>query len=267
MNLFLYNDYKSYVNDWVKSLPNKGRGQYRKISLHLGVSTVIVSQIFKGSRDLNEDHAFKLVEYLEFTQKETDYFILLVQYQRAGTYQYKQFLEKKIIEFQKSMSKISNRVDDFKRLKPEVEAIFHSSWVYSAIRMLSSIENYQSQNEIIKHLDLPEAQIRESLEFLLDQNLCALKNGKIVMGPAKTYLPPESPLIKTRQVSWRTLGFQKMDLKKEDHLFITAPMSLSEKSKVAVKEILLEAIQKISKEVSSSPPESVGCVNIDWFDF
>lgn len=268
MNIFLYDDYKTFVNDWVQSRPNKGRGQYRQISIHLGVSTVIVSQTFKGDRDLNEDNAYKLCSYLEFTQKETDYFILLVQHARAGTFQYREHLKKRIVDIQKEMQKVSSRVaDKFEKLAPEVEAIFHSSWVYSAIRVLSSIPQFQNQQSLIGRLNLPEAQTKKAIEFLLEQNLCILDEGRIVPGPTKTYLSPESPLIKTRQVAWRTLGFEKMDLKNEDHLFITAPLSLPLGSKKVIKDILLDAIQKVAKELEKKKGETVGCINIDWFDF
>lgn len=268
MNIFLYDNYKSFVNDWVQSRPNKGRGQYRQMSLHLGVSTVIISQTFKGERDLNEDNAYKLAEFLELTQKELDYFLLLVQFARAGTFQYKQHLQKRIEDIQKEMQKVSSRVaDKYQKLEPEVEAIFHSTWVYSAIRALSSIKDFQNQHSIVERLNLPEDQTKAAIEFLLEQDLCVLNEGRIVPGPARTYLPPESPLIKTRQVSWRTLGFQQMDLKNEDHLFITAPLSLPLKSKPRIKDILLEAINNIAKELEGSSAETVGCINIDWFDF
>ena len=86
MNVFLAKDYKELVNNMVKSRPNNGRGEFKKISEFLGVSSVLVSQIFKGSKNISIEQGHKLGSYFGFIDLEKRYFVALISYCRAGTF-------------------------------------------------------------------------------------------------------------------------------------------------------------------------------------
>lgn len=52
IKLHNYNDYKEFINEWILSLPKNGRGKYLEIATELNAHTTLISQVFKGSRDL-----------------------------------------------------------------------------------------------------------------------------------------------------------------------------------------------------------------------
>ena len=54
---------------------------------------------------------------------------------------------------------------------------------------------------------------------------------------------------------------------KEKDMAFSAPLTLSTQDFFQVKQILLEAIEKVSKTVSTSPSEELACLNIDFFSF
>lgn len=95
MSLFDHDDYKQFVERWLGQLPSGKRGQFRRMALHLRVHPTLMSQIFRGSRDLTLEQAFDLATYLKLTEVETEYFLTLVGQNRAGSERLRQFLKAK----------------------------------------------------------------------------------------------------------------------------------------------------------------------------
>src|SRR3954463_5460814 len=85
LSIFEAETYKDYVLKRFEALPGKGRGEMRRLSLALRVHTSLLSQVFRGSRDLTLEQAMGAAEYFGFTQSETDAFVTLVELARAGS--------------------------------------------------------------------------------------------------------------------------------------------------------------------------------------
>ena len=101
MTIFDYQNYKQFVNEWIALQKGGGHGQLRQLSLHLGINSVVMSQVFRGERDLTLEQALGVSEYIGFTEMERDYFLLLVQKERAGNHQLKAIFQQK--DFQKKV--------------------------------------------------------------------------------------------------------------------------------------------------------------------
>src|ERR1039457_3217815 len=85
MKLFEFDNYKEFVRKKLRGTTNKGHGQYSRIAEHLSIHTSMVSQVFGGEKHLTFEQACGICNYFGFTELETDYFIALVQLDRAGT--------------------------------------------------------------------------------------------------------------------------------------------------------------------------------------
>ena len=104
------------------------------------------------------------------------------------------------------------------------------------------------------------------MEFLVIHGLCKMENGKLVMGPQKIHLSSDSPLANSRHASWRLKGMEAMGEKDPQHLYFTAPMSLSRKDKGKIKKKLIDFIEELYTIVGESKEEEIACINIDWFN-
>ncbi len=69
----------------------------------------MVSQVMAGSKDFTLEQAKKVAEYFVLPKFETDYFLLLVQIERAGTQDLKNYFREKRDEIKKESLKISKR--------------------------------------------------------------------------------------------------------------------------------------------------------------
>lgn len=265
--IFTYTNYKAYIQDFISQMPHNGRGQYRKLAEHLGVNSTAVSQIFNGPRDLTPEQGLKIASYLGLAQLETKYFINLIQKERAGTFELKNYFieeEKKLLNESKS---IKSRIHEHKEISENDKARFYSDWYYSAIRMASAIPKFESVDHIAEHFGLNRSVIQKAVTFLLETGLCVEKNGQLQVGPQSTHLTSDSPLINNHRRNWRIKGLEQINHRFEEDLFYSSPMSLSEEDFVLIREELVSVITKVLKKVQKSPEQKLACLNIDWFSF
>lgn len=87
--------YREFLRNYLASLPRGGRGELSRLAEYLGVNNTLLSQILAGTRELSSEQAYALGTYWNFDERETDYFLTLVQIERAGTHAYRDHLEKK----------------------------------------------------------------------------------------------------------------------------------------------------------------------------
>ena len=251
----------------MKALPKGGRGEYRKVAERLGVSTTMVSQVFNGDKHLSLELASDLTDYLHLNELETDYFFLLVEHARAGSFRLQQKLKKRLENATAEAKKLEVRLKQDAELNDATKAIFYSSWIYTGVRMLTDLSDMNDAQEIADRLNLPRPQVQKVLEFLIKEGLVVQKDGKLKMGPRRTHIGASSALVNKHHQNWRLAGFQKMILTETENMFYTGPMSLSVEVAERVRSELPALIEKIHGWVVPSQAETVRCLNIDWFEF
>ena len=261
-SIYDFTDYRGYLEVWLE------RGFKSKMAQAIGVSSTLISLILKGEKQLSMDQALEVTEFLHLNEKETDYFLLMVEFGRAGTHKLQQRLLKNLKQAQASARKVSHRVRKDVALSDEVKAIFYSDWIYSGIRNLSAVPGYDNVPALASRLSLPPARVAKAVDFLLENGLCRLQDGRITYGPAHTHLDADSPFVQRHHQNWRIKGFQNMDhAHSEQQLFFTCPLSCSKEVVGKIRGLLPNLIEEVMKLAAPSPSEETYCLNIDWFHF
>lgn len=263
--IFQYISYQDYLLDFFKNLPNEGRGQPKRLSEHLGVSSVVVSQVLNKQREFSMENAFKVTQFLELNSFETNYFLKMVEYAKAGSFELKEYLKQELIKLQEESKKLTHRYTDKNELSDEDKFTFYSDPLYSSIRMASSLPHLNTIEQISEYFHLPSDQITKILNFLVSRNLCTINEGKIQRGKQNTFIPADSPYIKLHHSNWRKIAIDKSRNLSASELMYTAPMTLSQKDFELVRENLLKTIQDTVKILGPSEDEVMACLNIDFF--
>jgi uncharacterized protein (TIGR02147 family) len=267
MVIFEFKNYKNFVNKRIAEMPKGGRGQYRKMANFLAVNSVIVSQIFKGDRQLSIEQTCELSEFFGLSDLESQYFIALVEYERAGSSKLRAVKQKLIAELLERSQDLKHRLKQDKQLTEEAKAIFYSNWYYSGIRLLSSVKNFNSPDSISSYFDLPLSTVNRVLDFLVQTGLCKLENGHYKMGPKSTHLESSSPLVTRHHMNWRVKGMEKMGNISQEELFLSLPASLSEKAMKEIRAELVKTIERITEFIDTASEDQLACLNIDFFKF
>lgn len=267
MNLFEATDYKDFLRAWVEARPGGGRGEYRRMAEILGVSTTLVSQVVNGDKHFSMENANSLCEHLGFNDREADFFLLLVEFARAGTHGYRSRLQKRIDHARAEALKLSQRLRNDRDLSPTETATYYSDWTFTATTNFIACAPTTDVDSLARTLHIPRAAAARVLEFLLDSGILVRGESGLDIGAKHTFLKRESPFVSKHHQNWRMQGFQQMAHVRPSDFFYTSPMSMSAETADLIRRELPNFVEKILKWVGPSPSEIVRCLNIDFFDY
>jgi uncharacterized protein (TIGR02147 family) len=262
---FSYLDYKKLINDVVQELPRHGYGQLNQLSQQIGVHSSLMSQVFRGDKDLSLEQGLKVADFFEMTARETEYFMLLLSYAKSSTTQLRKFYKGQIESMQQSIQSVSSRMPSATELKESDRALYYSDWSYIAIWLATSLANHQRAKNIGDSLKLDTENVERVLLDLVKMGLCQESETGFVMNIQKTHLPASSPLVKRHHINWRLKAIEHIPAVHIDELIFTAPMTLSKEDFFWLKHALLDLIESTSNRVKTSESEILACLNIDLF--
>lgn len=266
MKVFNFSDYKKFVLAEIKSRPHGGHGEFRKIAKALNVHSTMVTHVFKASLQLSIEQSLALAEYLGLNGLETEYFLALVHFARAGDERTRAHFKSRLKRLKEKSMSVGARLESKNTLDEGDQAFFYSSWIYAAIRLLSAVPAYQSRDMIAETLELPRARLNRALEFLISRGLCVENGNKILYGNKKTFVSKESPLAARHHANWRLKIVSQLDRLTEQDLAFTYPTVISAEDFLKLREELVQFLERFKKTCDSSPSEKLYCLNIDWVE-
>jgi uncharacterized protein (TIGR02147 family) len=246
-------------------LPHRGHRQLSKIARKLNIHTSLVSHIFQGPKHLSYEQACDLAEYYELSDLESEYLIALVMRDRAGTTLSRKRCQKNMDSLKKKAHSLSERVTKDVVLSDAESALFFSHWSYAAVKLLISSPKKNTPFEMAKYLKMPIDEINKVLEFLVSTKLCIYEEGAYKQGPMKMQLDSNSPFVTTHRTNWRIKAIEKLGQLETDDFCFSMPANLTYADAKKLRNFFLESIEHCVKIVDHSKPETMYCINIDWF--
>jgi uncharacterized protein (TIGR02147 family) len=258
-------DYKAIIRRFIHSQPNNGRGLIKAFAAHLGIDPSQVSQVLSGTKDFTEEQGISLAKFIGLNELETDYFLTLLKIERSSSRLLKDHYLKKRDKLKEESLDLSRRLDQDRILTDFEKAIFYSHYIYSAVRLSTSIGEGLTLTEVASRFQLSRERASEVLNFLVSTGLCIEKNGRYALGTQHTHVERGSPFLTRHHHNWRVRALQKTDSISEQELQFTGPVSISRTDFEKVREQLVEVISNALKTVKQSEPEDVAVLLIDWF--
>ena len=267
MKILDFSDYREFVKETVRSMPKSGRGEFIQIAKHLGIHTSTLSQVLSGVKQFTLDQACALADYFGLSDFETQYLLLLVNFERAGTPRLKSTLKKQMEQIKLSSKELSVIIPGKRTLSEEEKAVFYSNWFYPGIWAVTSIPGYQTREAISQYFKLPIKIVNRVVSFLVLTGLC--NEEKFLLSPGTTYihLESDSPFIGRHHASWRQKAIERHPLLSDSEIAYSSPMSLSREDAEKVRKQIVELVSQINKIRDPSPCEALYFLNIDWIGF
>lgn len=257
-------NYRLFIRSYLEKRSPNGRGEIGKLAHSIRVHSTFVSQVLAGTKDFNMEQSFGVADYLELTKIERKFFLLLVQRDRAGTKDLKNYFTAEIDELKSSLLQVSKRIKEHRSLSDEDRAVFYSSWLYSAIRLFCSVGSGKKLEEICEQFHLGRKKALSYMDFLVNKDLVRLEMEYYTLGSLHTHLPSDSPFIVRHHMNWRTKALQRHENIAPEEIAFTAPMSISKKDFLVIREKILACIKDSIDVAKESKAEDVGFLNIDW---
>lgn len=265
MNLFEYLDYKTALNAVLAEKRKTQKGLSRKLAEHLGVHPTLVSQVLTGTKDFTEEQMLSVCEYLGIAKIEVKYLLALLQFERAGSKKLKEHCQEVVEQIRKQALQISERVPRDHQLSDIEKAVFYSSWIYSAVQLLSTLAEPMNFEQICQRLNLTPGKARDTLDFLIQIQMVIEKEGRFFPGSVATHIEKGSPFLIKHHANWRMKAIQAAENLTDEELMYSANISVSKKDFTRLREELMQVIERFVEVVKPSPAEDIAQFNLDFF--
>ena len=241
------------------------RGQMTKAAEALNCQRSYLSRVISDELQLTPDHAFNLSKFWNLNSDERDYFLNLVDFERAGDPEFRAFVKSKIVALKNKYESVQERTERTAFSLDAHQATYFSTWIWSAIHFLTSIPKYQSPDAIADRLGLRADSLTPYLVALEAQGFIEQKRNKWIYKSGEFHAPKDSPLVSFLHQNWRSRAVLDAQLFSKDSVHFTQVQTLSLDDFEKVKDLLLNFIADSSRIAGPSRPEECIAVTCDLF--
>ncbi|MGK5084474.1 DUF4423 domain-containing protein [Bdellovibrionota bacterium FG-1] len=265
MALFDFNHYRDYLIAQMnqETLQKGGRA---RLARHLQCQTSFVSQVLSGKSQLSLEHALKTSEFFRHTAEESQFFMLLVQKDKAGSKELERFFQAQADAILQKRQLVKERIGVKNELGLDDQVTYYSAWWYGAIHILSALPGTQTSEAIIERLGLAPELVEKGLRFLIQRGLVKEKGGKLSIGTGRIHLGTSSPLLPRHHSNWRVKALSAIESPKGQPLHYSALFGISRVDAERIRSMMLQLLQDIEPIVEKSPEQAPFAVLMDFFE-
>ncbi|MBP9680699.1 MAG: TIGR02147 family protein [Bacteriovorax sp.] len=261
-DVFSFDNYKDYLKEALKT---QGHGSRLRFAEALNCQSAYISQVLNQNSHLSLEQAAEASVYFHMQQDEEDFFLLLIQLDKAASVRLREITKKKIKETREKRALLSNRILVKDELDEATQAKFFSKWYYAAIHMMITIPKYRDKESICSYLNLPMSVVNEAITFLLDYHLIITTPSGYENGKCRIFLKGDSPFVTQHHENWRLKAIEDISIGSKSNVHFSSIYSLSQKDFEIIKEKLLTHIQEVREIVRPSKEEEMCVFNLDFF--
>ena len=267
LELFTFKDYKTYLNALVNSA-EMPRGYTKKLAMAAGCQPSYFSTVLHAHNHLTPDHAIGLCLFWNFDSAGTDYFLLLVDFARSATPALKNRIKSKLKILQQEHEDLSKRLNRpaFATSALNSGSIYYSSWLMSALHIMTSIPKFQKVKAIAAHLQLPEKYVNDCLVQLEVMGLVTNSNSRWEFASHSVHIPRESPFVSLHHSNWRQRAILYSQMYPLEGTHYTTVTSMSEEAFIKIKNLILKFVDEFAEVSGPSACEKLVCLNLDFFE-
>lgn len=265
MDLFSYEKYRNYLKDLCTSRRSQ-RGFQSSLARAAGCQSAYFSQVLKHNVHLTEDQVIALGEELALSPLELEYLLVLLRLEKAGTEKLKTYLRRKLSDLRLQNQDLSSRVPaDQILLNDKNLGKYFSSWIPSAVHLLTSCEKYNTPEKIAARLHVPLRQIKEILQFLSELGWVEKKNQSYFYSGGNIHIPKTSAFHSTAEATRRQLALSSIAVNNADDIHYSSVFTIDQKDFAALKNMIGTFVQESSQVIKNSGTAELSCLCVDLF--
>ena len=261
INIYDFNNYKDYLRGIVDG---GERGAVKRLAEAAGCQRSYLSQALNGHVNLTPDQVFGIGAFLQLSDREQDYLLLLLESDRAATPSYQKRIQNKLNQAKEKNQRLSKRIG--KSQSREVSQRYYSAWYYSALHIATSIERLRSESDLANFLSLPKKLTAATLRELEVWGLVSFEGGvwEYVQNSA-VHLTDRSTLNRMNHLNWRMKALsQNLDAKKSVHY--TSSFTVSQEDVRILRDQLMKFIKSQRRTIEQSGTDTLISFCCDFFE-
>jgi uncharacterized protein (TIGR02147 family) len=246
--------------------PGAPRGALTKLALAAGCKPSYISHVLSDTAELTPDHALAISQFMRFTEIEAEYFMCLVDFERAVTPSLKNRIALKLENFRRQALDLSSVLSKKNKLSDADLSQYYSSWLFSAVHILVTIPDFNDERKIAEKLSQNPKLILQVLESLQKIGFVSkTPKGWQVSGP-DLHLPKNSTLISQHHQCWRAQAVLSSQNKSNaDTVHFTGVYAIGKTDYHKLQQMILHFIKELNQKITDSGSEDLICYNCDFF--
>lgn len=262
--IFEFKDHYSYLLHKLDKARSK-RGIKTKLSEFLQIQPAFLSQVLSKKYSLSLEQAEKVNRFFYHSSEESNFFILLVSRDKAGTTQLQQHYQSQIENILKKRLLVVERLGKKYEISSEEKGIYYSSWMYSAIHIACTIPELKTCKDISGYLGISSQQCLKVLDYLVNIQLLKKSDDHYSVTNSWARLDNSSPYIVKHHSNWRQKSIQSLDNQNDEDLHYSGVYSMSHETAHKIKDSFLSLLKQQTKEIELSREEDLYVVGVDFF--
>jgi hypothetical protein len=201
------------------------------------------------------------------TDTEQEYLFLLVEKEKANTPKLKKKLEDKLRDLSRDAYRLKNLEHESQVISGNDTGVgtYYSNWMLTAIHTLSSVQKFQTAEQLGKRLGLSTPVAQHFLNQLQTLEFVKKEGGRYKWGSGNIHLADDSTWISNHHMNWRLRAVDNTQKNDRTATHYTAIQSMSEDDFEVLKKKIANFIKEFNKVSDPSTPEEAFCFSIDFF--
>jgi uncharacterized protein (TIGR02147 family) len=264
MNVFEFNDYRKYLQENIEQ-NQLVRGYRARLAEAAGCQKSFFSQVLNSSAELSSDHAANLSQFWQFNFEETSYFVDLVLLVRTGSPAFREVIRERLRAAREKHINLEARFAWPKIERSEQEALYFSSWYWSAIHVITAIPQWRTTSSIARRLNLSVKLVEDILQQLNHMGMVKEHKKEWQITEKLLHLPQSSFMTEMNHLNWRQRAMNNIQLQDASAIHYSLVFALSAEDFSRLREILVNQIQSFHKIIGPSVSEEIACFTCDLF--
>jgi uncharacterized protein (TIGR02147 family) len=265
MSPFDHSTYRAYLNAVCDQAG--ARGLRTQLSAAAGCQPSYLSQALRGRVHLTEDHLAGIASFLRLRADETEFLLLLLREERAGTPALRRVLADQKARLQAKRKVLKHRVGDAgpAPLSEADTGAYFTSWVPTAVHLLTSDPAFGTAEAIAERLELPLPRVTETIRFLERVGLVVQGKQGWRYAQGSFHLPRNSPWRPALHASRRELAARSVSSGAKDAVHFTSLFTISRADLRKLEQMAADFVQKAQEKIHASGTEELAGICLDVF--
>jgi uncharacterized protein (TIGR02147 family) len=265
ISVFDHSNYKEYLEVQFKFMGKTHKAFRSHVAKFIGCLPSYLSQVLNGKPNFTLEQAFKINQLLNHDKLESKYFILLVEFERAGAIDLQNYFLEQLNEIKDSRFDLKKRLKDTEQLSEKDMNKYYSAWYYSAIHIALVIPELQDVKNLSQRFNLPMDLVVGVIGFLQQSGLVVNEDGVYKFTTTRIHLERNSDFIQRHHINWRSQCLQSVEKNLPDDMHYSTVFTISKKDYNVAREILVNAIAEVRKVIRPSDSEELAAITLDLF--
>ncbi len=234
-----------------------------------------LSHVLGERGHLTPDQALAIADFWQLPDLQSDYFLTLVEFERAGTERLRKKLRIRLDDIRKEGRRFHGRTAA-RDEKPRVELSladatkYCSHWYYCVIHCLIEVKAFRTEEAIAEHLNLSRTLVHHVLENLERMKLLARdeNSGEWYVLQGVKYTGPDD-LLTLMNSSQRLFASYRRELRNPDDMNVTIVTAIRKSELAAMREMLINCLKdmtKLSAFQENKEAETAMMICLDLFE-